>query len=329
MLLGLLLVGGASAAAGWGAGRSQMHATATMQTGLYMLEQYNLALQDMEAGRYDLAYQRLEYVYRTNPNFLEVAEKFLEVVVIMQSTQATASAPVVPTATPTPDPRPKEELFLAAQAAFAARDWNTVIDTLLALRKADPAYRTADADGMFYAALRNRGVAHITQLGLFEPGLYDFALAEKFGPLDAQAGVYREWARLYLYGNAFWLAYPAEASYYYGLLVNQAPDLRDSEGLTAFYRYWQSLLHWGDKLANEEDWCGAAERYQQAMAARPDASVQPTAEFAGLQCLGPSETPTPTATPTGSTTPTPTGTLVSDTPTPALTLTPETPSPEP
>jgi hypothetical protein len=147
--------------------------------------------------------------------------------------------------------------------------------------------------------------------------LYDFALAEKFGPLDGQANNYREWARLYLYGNAFWLAYPEDAAYYYGQLVGLAPDLRDSQGLSAFYRYWQSLVHWGDKLAAEGDWCGAAERYQQAQNARTDGELQPTANYAVIQCEGPTDEPTntPPFTPTW----TATGILPSNTPGPSNT----------
>lgn len=308
LVAALLLVSSASAAFGWSEGRAVMHATATMQAGMYMLEQYNLAMEDMAAGRYDLARQRLEFIYQQNQRFLDTGVKLIEVLQILQSTpEAPTAAAMQPTPSPTVDPRPKEQLMQAARQSFVAREWSTVIDALLALRKADPNYFTADVDGMLYAALRNRGVQEITQLGLFEPGLYDFSLAENFGPLDAQANNYRQWARLYLYGNAFWLAYPQDAAYYYGQLVGMAPDLRDAQGNSAFYRYWQSLVHWADQLAKDESWCDSSEAYQQALAARNDAALQPTAEHAYIQCLGPSETPTATATATR----TPTGTGLS------------------
>jgi hypothetical protein len=138
---------------------------------------------------------------------------------------------------------------------------------------------------MLYLALRNRGVQNILEFGLFEPGLYDFSLAESFGPLDGQALQYQQWARLYLYGNAFWLAYPQDAAYYYGQLVGLAPDLRDSNGVSAFGRYWQSLVHYGDQLAAEENWCDAASQYQAAQNARNDGGLQPTAQFAEQECL--------------------------------------------
>ncbi|UYN91647.1 MAG: hypothetical protein KIT70_09845 [Anaerolineales bacterium] len=346
LLAALLIVSSASAAVGWSEGRTIMHATATMQAGMYMLEQYNLAMEDMTAGRYDLARQRLEFIYQQNQRFLDTGVKLIEVLQILQNTpEAPTAAPFQASPTPTVDPRPKEQLLQAARQSFVTREWSAVIDALLALRKADPNYFTADVDGMLYAALRNRGVQHITQQGLFEPGLYDFSLAENFGPLDAQANNYRQWARLYLYGNAFWLAYPQDAAYYYGQLVGMAPDLRDAQGNSAFYRYWQSLVHWADSLATEDTWCEASEAYQQALAARNDAGLQPTAEYAYLECLGPSATPTATSTntrtPTGYAEPTATETpavpgtaTMTETPTvtftPAMTFTPSpTLTPEP
>jgi tetratricopeptide (TPR) repeat protein len=297
-----------------------------------MLDQYNLALEDIAAARYDLARQRLEFIYYQDPKFLDVVDQLVNVMFILSTTsQPTSAVLLEPTATPTQDPRPKEELFIAAQALQAAHDWTKTIDTLLALRKADPNYRTADVDGMLYTALRNRGVQNIVELGLFEPGLYDFSLAEAFGPLDAQAVTYREFARMYLFGNAFWYAYPDQAVYYYGQAMAIAPDLRDASGLSAFARYWQSLVDWGDALAKAGDWCGAAEKYQLALNARQDNELQPTASFANTECLGPTDIPTLTVTPFLSSTPTFTGSP-GPTSTPSATYTPgatDTPSETP
>ncbi|MBX3049649.1 MAG: hypothetical protein KIT46_11130 [Anaerolineales bacterium] len=329
VLAGLLLVSGAGAAAGWALGSGDYNATATMQTGMYLLEQYNLALGDMDAGDFGLARERLEFIYGQNANFLDVRQKLLEVLVITGSTST--EQPAGPTATPTLDPRPKEQLYQAALGHLRARDWTAAIETLLALRQADASYFTAQVDGWLYAALRNRGAQNITQHGLFEQGLYDFALAGTFGPLDSHAENYRQWARLYLYGNAFWLAYPLDAAYYYGQLVSLAPDLRDANGISAFGRYWQSLLHHAEQLAAEGEWCAAQEAYQNVQNARQEGSLLPTQEFVALECLGPSETPSPipsqTNTLSASLTPSATFTVdpgASNTPTltPSQTLTP-------
>jgi len=337
VLLALFLVTAASGAAGWTDGRAGLNATSTIEAAIYMIEQYNLALADIDAGRYGLAKERLEFIYAQDPGFLDVEQRWVQVALILNGTpQPTGSELLVtssPTPTPTLDPRPKEELFAAAQAHFSARDWTATIDTLLALRKADPNFHTADVDGMLYASLRNRGVQNIIELGLFEPGLYDFSLAEAFGPLDGQAANYREWARLYLWGNAFWLAYPEDAVYYYGQLVSLAPELRDASGISAFYRYQQSLIQWAEKLALAGDWCGASAQYQNAQAARPDAELEAKLAQALQSCAAltviPSDTATWTPIPVFTSAPTFTGPPPTNTDTPAATSVPsDTPVPD-
>jgi hypothetical protein len=95
-----------------------------------------------------------------------------------------------------------------------------------------------------------------------------------------------------------------------------APDLRDSNGISAFGRYWQSLIHWGDQLGVEGDWCAAYDKYQEAIAARNDAEAQAKAQEALLFCAGPTDEPTATL-PFFSPTPTWTGAPPTNTDTPA------------
>lgn len=332
VLLALTLVTAASAAVGWSFGSAEYNATATIGAGIYMLDQYNLALADVQAGNLSLARQRLEFIFGQDPNFLDVHEQLLQVLIAIGGSGESVGGSGLPTetATPTQDPRPKEELFAAAQGLLLARDWSGTIDTLLSLRKTDPTFHTVDVDDMLFVALRNRGAKNILELGLFEPGLYDFSLAEAFGPLDVQALQYREWARLYLWGNAFWLAYPDQAAYYYGQLTGLAPNLTDASGMSAFSRYWHSLIHWGDQFAADNDWCAAYEKYQNAIAARNDADLQAKANQAQQMCVGPTEEPstTPTNTPPLLFTPTPTFTGVPPTNTVGPSETPsETPIP--
>jgi hypothetical protein len=297
--LALLIIGGLSGSLGWSQGRQNFGATATIETALYLYEQYNLAMADIEGGQYEIARQRLEFIFVEDAEFLDVSEKWIEVMLVLgQTSVPTDSVLPSPTPTATEDPRPKEELLVVARQHIETRAWTNAIETLLALRKSDESYMSAEVDGMLYLALRNRAVQNILEFGLFEPGLYDFALMEEFGPLDGQALNYQQWARFYLYGNAFWLAYPQEAAYYYGQLVGMAPDLRDSDGFSAFYRYWQSLIHYGDELVEAGDWCLTSDAYQNALAAGNNANLQATADYALELCIAltPSETPTFTAT---------------------------------
>ena len=132
--------------------------------------------------------------------------------------------------------------------------------------------------------------------GELEGGIYDFSLAENFGPLDNEANNYRTWARLYLLGNAFWGAYPEQAAYYYGQVVSAGVSITDASGVSAFYRYWASLAQMGDFSAKEGDWCLASEQYQVALNSWALDQLFPTATYAFEQCLALTPSATPTAT---------------------------------
>ena len=86
---------------------------------------------------------------------------------------------------------------------------------LIPLRKDDITYHAAEVDGMYYMALRNRGVCKIYPQS-YEPnascatlninlegGIYDLTQAEQFGPLDATASALRTWARTVYHRRQF------------------------------------------------------------------------------------------------------------------------------
>jgi tetratricopeptide (TPR) repeat protein len=300
--------------------------------------QFDLGVQDQQAGHYDMARQRFEYVMQIDPNFPGITEKLAEAMVAMIST-ATATIAPTPTLTPTPDTRGREELFTQAQASLLASDWSTTIDTLLTLRKRDPTFMAVKVDGMLFVALRNRGVDKIARQADLEGGTYDLALAERFGPLDVEARNWRDWATLYVRGASFWDVDWAQAVYYFGQLVQIAPNLVDGSGYTAFERNILALLGYGDWFARQGKFCEAQQQYEAALGIRDDPVARPTADFAARKCQeanAPANTPVPqdTQTPTSTVesapvenTPTPTATEEVPTETPTETSEPPTPYP--
>lgn len=304
--------------------------------------QFDLAVQDQLEGRYDLARQRFEYVMQIDPNFPGITEKLAEVIVAMISTATPTIAPT-PTLTPTPDLRGREELFTQAQASLMAGDWTTTIDTLLILRKRDPTFMAVKVDGMLFTALRNRGVDKIARMADLEGGTYDLALAERFGPLDVEARNWRAWATLYVRGASFWDVDWAQAVYYFGQLVQIAPNLVDGSGYTAFERNILALLGYGDWYARQGMYCEAQQQYDAALSVRDDPVARPTAEFAAQKCQEANTVVNPTLSPFSPTpsptladvpvenTPTPTATqeIPTEAPTEAPTATPESPTPTP
>jgi tetratricopeptide (TPR) repeat protein len=278
-------------------------------------EQFNLGIADLQEGRYEIARQRFQYVFEQNPDYPGLTERMAEVLTILYATQT--PTPVTPTATitltPTPDLRPAQERFDEAVNRLQNGEWSQTIDLLLELRKDEPDFQQTRVDGMLYLALRQRGVDKIYKQSDLEGGIYDLSLAENFGPIDVEAEVARNMARLYLYGSSFWEAYPEKAVYYFGQVASAMPYLRDGSGWTATERYRGALIQYGDQLAAKDDWCNALEQYQAAAAIRSDAALDKKIDQATEGCYPPTATEVILPTTTFTMTPTPTGILVTTT----------------
>ncbi len=312
-LLGLVVLAGA--VAGVQASNLARLATQTNLNQQSVKEQYDLGLQDLQAGRYEVARQRFEYILGQDPGYPGVPEKLAEVMAVLYATATPTQMPPTITPTPTRDPRPSQDLLAQALALLRQKKWTEALDTLVALRQQDTAYQAARVDGMIFVALRQRGIDKIWKEGNLEPGIYDLALAQRFGPLDAQAVSSRDLARLYLIGSSFWEVDPARAVEYFSQVAAASPGLHDASGYTAAQRYKESLVQYGDALYNSKDWCNAQKQYELALSMGGDATLQDKAKNAALQCSPPSATP-------GKDTATPTNTQPGPTAPPASTATP-------
>lgn len=303
VILAILMAAG-GALAGYNSGQRVIHSSQAQQAAQVLKGQYNLALEDLQAGRYEVARQRLEYVITQDPSYPGAQDKLAQAMAVLYATATPTPLPPTDTPTPTRDLRPVQDLFNQAAQQIAASDWDGALNTLTSLRGADPSYQTAKVDAMIYTALRNRGVDRILKKGDLEGGSYDLALAERFGPLDVDADNVRNWARLYMYGNSFWGADPARAIYYFSQVASAAPYLTDGSGWTAMARYREVLIQYGDLLGKQGKWCDAEQQYQLAVNIRATDQLQSTLSDASEKCSPPTATEAPTETPT--TTPSPT-----------------------
>jgi tetratricopeptide (TPR) repeat protein len=276
--------------------------------------QLESARMDIEEGRYEIALSRLDWIleemspYLSQAELEEIGALYSQTLVLMSSVGTPTPQPTptatVPVYTPTPDLRGEEELFTTAQQHIAAEEWDAAIASLEALRQKNLEYRTVDVDGMFYIALRNRGVHKILVEGSLEPGIYDLTLAERFAPLDSSAEGFRTWARLYLTGASFWGVDWSQVVYYFEQVYPALPNLRDGTNMTATERYRIAAMEYAAQLAAAGEVCQAQEYFDKAFALGEDPQVKPTAQWVAEECwkkLNP-PTPVPTATPT----PTPT-----------------------
>lgn len=308
--------------AGYGIGISERVAAAKAQLNSQLDEQFALARQDLDAGRYEVARQRLEFILQKDASYPGVSDMLVEVQVKLSITPTLPPSPT-PTLTPTPDMRTQEAILANARQQIQAKDWSGALGSLDALRKADPTYHVVEVDGMYYIALRNRGVDQILGQGAFsttnlEGGIYDLTLAERFGPLDNQALSLRTGARMFIQASSFMEIDWPQAAAYFGEVYRLYPGLRDATGITAGQHYYEALLNYGDLKAQEQrpkDRCEAIDLWNEAASISPlDNEYAAKYNQLFLECYPPTPTLDPTL-------------LV--TPTPEVTVEPPTPEPSP
>jgi tetratricopeptide (TPR) repeat protein len=329
LAVGLVLL--LAAGSGYGAGLGAAEATFVGQNLHAVEEQFNLGVEDLLAGRYDLASQRFAYVLSIDPSNADAAE-LLEranaALFVPTNTPGPTPTPITPT--PTLDVGSLETLFGQVQSSFAQEDWNRVIEASLVIRQRDPQFRRSEIDVLLAQALRNRGVQRILSRQ-FELGLYDLALAERFGPLDGGAASWRNTAIFYTFANSFFVV-----DWYRS--VENFSQLCAGGMWDSCSKYARAAMEVGHILLASATPCEAMEYYEDSLQTRANDSLNPTATYAARWCAtqkAPTPTPTisstwtlgPTVTPgpTDTDTPTPPG---APTDTPTMTLTPSlTPSP--
>jgi hypothetical protein len=314
VLLVLLIIG---ILGGYASGMAKRYSAQNKQVTGQLQEQYQLGLQAVTAGQYEVAKQHFEFILQHNPDFPGVRAAFADLLVRMLITPTIAPT-FTPEATFTPDPRGADVIYanvialLSAQSQnLCSRDWNGIISKLDSLRKADITYHAAEVDGMYYVSLRNRGLCKIYPQ-TFEPnascqilninlegGIYDLTLAERFGPLDADASSMRTWARMYIAGASFWDQDWLQVKDYFTQVADNMPHLADSTCTTATERLRQAAIGYAKLLLNKGDYCAAEEQFRDAFSVNnpKNEPYYPTATEAQNICNGDSAPPTETPTP--------------------------------
>ena len=286
--LGLIVILVLAILAGYGSGINIRRTTATSLRAQQLGEQYQYALVDIQFQRYANARQRLEYIISKDSTFPGAQDKLTEVLVLMNQPTPT----ITPSLSPTPDFSGAEQAFAQAQQYVAAQDWVNAIGTLDQIRKLDPTYKTGQVDGMYYFSLRNYGYDLITKQGNLEGGIYQFTLAERFGPLDRDAAGLREGSRYYLIGASFWgLDWKQSLDYF-----NQIAGYGLWDGtMTVSERIHEASMRYGDQLFQQGQYCDAVGQYENAQAiAALDKTAAENYDDALGECYPPTAAVTPT-----------------------------------
>ena len=329
--------------AGYNSGMGQrFRAQNTLAAG-QLDEQFQLGTKAAAAGNYELAKQYFEGILQTDPNYPGIQAAYTDLLVKMQVNNPTPQYSPTPYLSPTPDLRGADQIFNTALQLLNSGDWDGAIANLDALRKINPTYHTAQVDGMYYTALRQRGVAKINtgcQNVNLEGGIYDLTLAEHFvgtGNLDSIAESLRTYARLYIIAASFWDQDWVQAQNFFAQVMTGYPNMSDSSCKTATSRWVEATINVAEQLQAKGDACGAEAQFADAFKVNDplNAAAFPTATEIANSCNGnnptASVTPTTVGTPSETLPETPTSTLragVTRTPTEIPTGKPtETPTP--
>jgi tetratricopeptide (TPR) repeat protein len=279
---------------GFNSGLGQRYAAQDTQVAGQLVEQFKLGQQAFDAGNYELARQYFEFILTTDSNYPGIQAAYTDMLLRMQVTPTPVFSPT-PVISPTPDLRGAEEIFNTALQLLNSSDWSGAITNLDSIRKLNPTYRTAEVDGMYYMALRQRGVEKIVsgcQNVNLEGGIYDLTLAEHFvgsGNLDAYADGLRTYARLYIIGASFWDQDWLQAQNFFAQVKDAFPNLSDSSCKSATRRWLEASYKIADQQLLYGNPCFAKQTYEYLFSGGNDpynATVYPTATAAAIKCYG-------------------------------------------
>lgn len=293
IFLGILLMFGIAIAGGFLGYNTAINARKAEYNRRSMMaaaEQYQMALSDIEQGKFQNAKTRLDYVIEIDPNYPGAMETYQQVILaIFPTASPTPMMTATPAPTATADTRGEEEMFQSIQQAIYAQNWEYAINLITALRDRNIKFRGLEVDGMYYIALRNYGIQQINA-GYLENGVYNITRAETLGPIDNQANSMRDAARSYLAGAGFWEINWSKALEYYSNAAQVMPNLMDqATRMTANQRFAEASFRVGDEYVAREDYCGAIPFYEQGMPISGTESMQLTATAVYFGCYPPQE----------------------------------------
>jgi hypothetical protein len=278
-----------SAASGYYSGLEMRESSYTQRVGQVSKEQFDIGVEDLMAGRHELARQRFAYVLEIDPAYPGAADYLSMALDALNQPTLTPIPKVSPTPSVTPDLGSFEGMFLSAQAAFNRSDWNETLNILIILRGEDPSYRLNEVNQMMAIALRNRGMDKLLSSQL-EQGIYDLTLAARFGPLDNQALSWRRSAEFFLTANSYFGLDWSLAADYFGQICQ-------ANIWGACYKYAESAREYGKLLLEEEDICEASFYFGESLLHKDDQTLVKTAtKVAGICFTATAPTPTVTMT---------------------------------
>lgn len=291
-IVGILLIDTLSGFAGYAVGIEQRKRQEAGMRVYKAAEQFERGIVDLRAGNYIQAKQRFVHVAELDPNYPGIVDMLAKVELAMLVTATPTVGPAELLVVIPSDLKGSEALFNQAGDYLAQKQWAAVIEVLDRLRQEDISYHTVDVDGMYFMALRNLGVDNMLKNGKLEQGMYNLAIASKYGPLDKDADGYRTWVAMYKTAASYWDIDWDKMVYWMEQVYNMLPGIRDGSNYTSGERLRFGWVTLGDAAMTESDWCDADELYGKALGIRSDNSLESKHTKVHDKCIVSKVTPT-------------------------------------
>ena len=280
-LLSFGMIGG-MAFAGWrvgwehGTAERERRAQATVDSAVRQ------AMAMLEAGQDERALAFLEGARRLRP-----ADPTVEAA--LAEARRRIAARLTPTAIPSSVLL--EEVFQAAQEAYARDDLPRAVELLMQIRNRDPDFRSREVVSMLRDAALRYGMRLLEgQEERLAEGLFYLDQAARLGPLPPEASAAYRMAPLYVAARDYWGVNWPEAIRRFQEIYALNPGYRDTAR-----RLFQAHVAYGDLLRTKGEGCPAEIEYQAALRLFADPEVQKKAQEMGTLCLQATPTPIPGA----------------------------------
>lgn len=266
------------------AGQKERNLNATQTTEISMAVQFDLGVENLNNGLYDLALERFYWIRDRQPDFPGLEE------IIAEAEYLKISADTVLNPPSTDDPISTDlgTLFAEAESRYAVNDWERVIEICDQISAIDPSFNKIQLEEMLYTSLKTLGLSYIRGDRL-EEGIFLLDRATSLQPLDdvSEGEIYL--ANLYITAKSYWnINWPVTIANLQAILV-VAPDYKD-----ASEKLFEALLLFGDQLMAQRLYCDAETQYQTAADIKITEELQGKLSQATDFCINPpTDTPAP------------------------------------
>lgn len=264
------------AASGWfgaRAGNQELLVKRTATVGAIVIKRFQEGLDQLNAGKHELAQASFEEVIVYQPGNLG-ARNFLATAVSAQKIAAAVTPTVPPVVVEDID---KPGMLAKARSAAEQSQWDNAISLTEQLSGIDPAFESAQVVALRWDALTARGLQRLRgRNDLIESGLFDLGQAALIKPLPSAIEGERRLAQSYQ--TALGL-FGADWDRAIALLGRLPPGYRDVGA-----KIVEAHLTAAESYASIEQWCPAAEKYAAALKLVKGATLEGKQRDAAQRC---------------------------------------------